>query len=541
MSTLDLDKPKNEIDHILSYEKGTKAREKLLREIKTIKENAPFEIPVIINGKEVKTDTFKEVKIPHQKNRILARAHLAGEKEIKKAIESALQAKKQWSHKSWERRVVLFKKAATLLAERKRIHNIAAIMLNQSKNPYEAEIDLAELVDFWNFNAYYMQQIVNMQPNQAQGEINKLDWRPLEGFIVAITPFNFYSIGGNLPTAPSIAGNVSIWKPSRSVLYSNYQIMKVLLEAGLPNGVINFVPFSSKHADILFDHPEFSGLHFTGSYSTLSFLWKKINKNVDQYKNFPRIVGEAGGKNFYFIHESADLQNVVYNLIRGAFGYQGQKCSAASRVYVPQSLWNDLKKNLVQEAAQISYGPTEDLSNYMGAVIDQAAFEKIVEYIEFAKSHPKNYDIIYGGEYDSSNGWFIEPTIIHTSKPQGKLMTEEIFGPVVTIYVYPDDQYEETLKLCASTSPYALTGSIFAKERDPIEKAERILRFSAGNFYINYKPTAAIVGRQPFGGARASGTNDKAGSMLNLLRWLNPRSIREDTLSPKDWKRPFMS
>ncbi|NIQ04690.1 MAG: L-glutamate gamma-semialdehyde dehydrogenase [Candidatus Korarchaeota archaeon] len=533
------EKPENEIDHILSYAKGTEERKGLLKEIEKIKKAAPIEIPLILNGEEVKTGDIENVRSPHHKDLILAKAHLAGEAEIKEGIESALAAHKQWSQLDWDKRVVIFKKAADMLAGPHRIHNIAAIMLNQSKNPYEAEIDLAELVDFWRFNSYYMAKIANTHPDQAPGELNRFDWRPLEGFILAIPPFNFYSIAGNLPTAPAIAGNVSIWKPSRSVIFSNYQIMKILLKAGLPKGVINFLPFSSKHADILLEHPEFAGLHFTGSYETLTLLWKTINQNVTQYENFPRIVGESGGKNFFFIHESAEIETVVNNLIRGSFGYQGQKCSASSRAYVPDSMWDDLKQRLLREVTKISFGPTEALSNYMGALIDESAFEKVVSYIDYAKKHSETYNFVYGGENDSSEGWFVEPTIIRASDPKSKLMKEEIFGPVVVMYVYPGEEYVDTLKLCESTSPYGLTGSIFAKDREAIDTAERILRFSAGNFYINYKPTAAIVNRQPFGGARASGTNDKAGSWLNLLRWLNLRSIREDTLFPEGWKRKF--
>ncbi len=534
-----IEKPKNDVDTIPTYSSGSAERERLLDEIERMK-NTTLEIPLIIGGKEVKTDDIFEVRCPHNRELVLARAHLAGEEELKEAIDAALAAHEEWANMDWYHRTAIFKKAADMLSGPYRTRNIAAIMLNQSKNPYEAEIDLAELVDFWNFNSYYTKMIYENQPNQYPGEMNRLDWRPLEGFILAIPPFNFYSIGGNLPTAPAIVGNVALWKPSRAVLLSNYEIMRVLLEAGLPGGVINFVPFSSKYGDIVLKHPDFAGLHFTGSYETLVTLWNKIGANLENYRNFPRIVGETGGKDFIFVHNSADPRGVAINILRGGFGYQGQKCSAVSRVYVPEGMWGEIKSVLLEELPKVRYGPTEDLNNYMGAIIDKSAYEKIVSYIDHAKAHPEEYEFIYGGNYDSSKGWFVEPTVIRTNNPKSKLMSEEIFGPVVTVYLYPDDKFEETLRLCDSTSPYALTGSIFATDRYAITTAERILRYSAGNFYINDKPTGAIVGRQPFGGSRASGTNDKAGSFLNLLRWLNPRTIKETTILPSDWRRPFM-
>jgi 1-pyrroline-5-carboxylate dehydrogenase len=534
-----ISKPNNDVNSILNYSSGTEERNKLLEEIEKIKKK-PVEIPLIINGKEVKTDEIYEVKCPHHKDLLLARAHLAREDELKEAIETALTAHEEWSNKEWYQRIAVFKRAADLLAGPHRIKNIAAIMMNQSKNPYEAEIDLAELVDFWRFNVYYAKMIYEMQPDQYPGEINRFDWRPLEGFILAIPPFNFYSIAGNLPTAPAIVGNVALWKPSRSVIFSNFEIMKILIEAGLPPGVINFVPFSSKYADIVLKHPQLAGIHFTGSYETLVKLWKVVTENLENYRNIPRIVGETGGKDFIFMHNSADTRGTVINIIRGAFGYQGQKCSAASRAYIPENKWKEVRRMLVEELQKLKYGPVEDLSNFMGAVIDKSAFEKIVNYIEYAKKNSGEYELVYGGKYDSSKGWFIQPTIFRAKKPKSKLMSEEIFGPVITIYVYPDNKYEETLKLCDSTSPYGLTGAVFATDRHAISKAEEILRYSAGNFYINDKPTGAIVGRQPFGGARKSGTNDKAGSWLNLLRWLSPRTIKETTILPKDWKRAFM-
>ena len=534
-----IEKPKNEMDNILSYSTGTKERELLMRELEKIKERTE-EIPLIIGGREVKTDDMMEVKAPHDHSIVLARAHMAGESELLDAVEKAMDAWERWANMEWYHRAAVFMKAADMLAGPRRIRNIATIMMNMSKTPFEAEIDLAELVDFWRFNAYYMKYIYEQQPDQAPGEKNRIDWRPLEGFILAIPPFNFYSIGGNLPTAPAIVGNVVLWKPSRWVIFCNYEIMRVLIDAGLPAGVINFVPFSSKYSDVLLSHPMFAGLHFTGSYETLTLLWRKIGENVTKYRNFPRIVGETGGKDFIFVHSSADVDEVVANIIRGGFEYQGQKCSAVSRVYVPRCMWDKIRDALLRELPKVKYGPVDDLSNFMGAVISEEAFNKIVSYIEYAKEHSDEYEFVYGGEYDSSKGWFIGPTVIRALNPKGKLMSEEIFGPVVTVYVYDDDKYEETLKLCDETSPYGLTGSIFAKDREAIVKAEQMLRYAAGNFYINDKPTGAIVARQPFGGARNSGTNDKAGSWLNLLRWLSPRTIKETTVPPKRWERGYM-
>jgi 1-pyrroline-5-carboxylate dehydrogenase len=407
-------------------------------------------------------------------------------------------------------------------------------MMNQSKNTHEAEIDLAELVDFWDFNAYFTKQIYEGQPSQYSGEFNRLDWRPLEGFILAVPPFNFYSIGGNLPTAPAMVGNTVLWKPARSVTFANYEIMKVLLQAGLPKGVINFVPFSSKHADVVLSHPLFAGLHFTGSYETLTTIWKTIGNHLTNYRNFPRIVGETGGKDFIFMHHSANIEKTADRIIHGAFGYQGQKCSAASRAYIPQSKWDQVRSRIVTKTNTLTQGPVDTFDNFLGAVIDKEAFTKIISYINEAKQSD-DYTILTGGGYDDSKGWFIEPTIVQTSNPNGKLMTEEIFGPVITIYVYADNQFKETLKLCDTSTQYGLTGSIMAQDRYAIITAERTLRYTAGNFYINDKPTGAVVARQPFGGARSSGTNDKAGSYLNLLRWLSPRNIKETHVLPTDW------
>ncbi|MEF8848950.1 MAG: L-glutamate gamma-semialdehyde dehydrogenase [Candidatus Thermoplasmatota archaeon] len=529
-----IEKPENDMDKILTYEKGSSNREKLEKEIEKIKDE-PIEIPLIINGEEIRTDDTIEIRSPHDKDIVLAKAHLAGKKELKKAIDAAMKAHQEWSKINWYHRIAIFKNAASLLQGPKRFRNIAAIMMNQSKNTYEAEIDLAELVDFWNFNSYFTKQIYEGQPNQHPGETNRLDWRPLEGFILAVPPFNFYSIGGNLPTAPAMVGNTVLWKPARVVSFANYEIMKVLQQAGIPDGVINFVPFSSKNADVVLKNPDFAGLHFTGSYKTLTTIWKTVGNNITKYKNFPRIVGETGGKDFIFMHHTADVDKTVDRIIHGAFGYQGQKCSAASRAYIPKSQWEQMKKMLIEKTEKLTQGSVEDFDNFLGAVIDEDAYKKITSYIDHAKKS-EEYEILVGGEYDDQKGWFVKPTIVLTDNPEGKLITEEIFGPVVTVYVYADEDYEETLELCDKSTPYGLTGSIMAQDRYAIKTAESKLRYTAGNFYINDKPTGAVVARQPFGGARHSGTNDKAGFYLNLLRWLSPRNIKETQVLPTDWE-----
>ncbi len=533
-----VEKPKNEMENVVDYTPGSIEREELIDELDTIKDEV-IEIPLIIDGKQIKTGDIKEVYCPHDHDKILGKVHMAGEDEINMAIDAALNSHQCWYELNWYHRAAVFRKAADLLAGPRRARNIAAIMMNQSKNPYEAEIDLAEMVDFWRLNSYYMNFIYKQQPDQIEGEMNRLDWRPLEGFVLAISPFNFYSIAGNLPSAPAIVGNTVVWKPSTNVSFSNFEIMKILMEAGLEEGVINFVPFSSEISDQITKHPDLAGLNFTGSYKTLIYLWRVINSNIENYRNLPRIVGEAGGKDFIFIHRSADIRNAALNIIRGSFGYQGQKCSASSRVYCPESMWDKLKNILEEEISNIPCGPVDDLQSYMGAVIDENAFEKIIGYIKFAEKS-EDHSIILGGKFDPSEGWFIEPTVVKTDDPQSKLMREEIFGPVVSIYTYKDDEFEETLRLCDQTSPYALTGSVFSKDSHAIHLAEKMLKYSAGNLYINDKPTGAVVGRQPFGGTRHSGTNDKAGYWTNLLRWLNPRSIKETILPAEDWRRKFM-
>lgn len=534
-----LEKPRNEMDRIFSYAPGTPERGQLLQQLDVLTCHTE-EVPLIIGGRAVQTGELFEVRCPHDHQRVLARAHLAREQELRWAIEAALSAQEAWAALDGYQRAAIFHRAADLLAGPRRIEHIAAIMVNQSKTPFEAEIDLAEMVDFWRFNAYYVQFLYEQQPDQAPGELNRLDWRPLEGFILAVPPFNFYSIGGNLATAPASVGNVVLWRPSRTVLLANYRIMQVLQEAGLPEGVINFVPFPSRYTDVVLGHPAFAGLHFTGSYDTLVGLWQRIGEGLPGYKNFPRVVGETGGKDFIFVHPSADVEVVVTNAIRGAFEYQGQKCSAASRLYVPATLWEPIKAGLQEELPKLKVGPVEDLSVSMGALIGEEAFHKVVSFIEYAKQHSEAYQVLYGGKYDNAKGWFVTPTVVVAEGPHGKLMTEEIFGPVLTVYVYPDDAYLETLRLCDNSTPYGLTGSIVARDREAIAQAESMLRFAAGNFYINDKPTGAVVGRQPFGGARHSGTNDKAGFWLNVMRWLSPRAIKETLVPARNWRRPYL-
>lgn len=529
----------NEMDKPVSYAPGTPERKALLEAIEALKRRTE-EIPLVIAGETIQTDEIHEVRCPHDHRRVVARAHQATDGELQRAADAALNAWEEWSRLDGYQRAAVFYRAADLLAGPYRVEVIAAIMLNQSKTPYEAEIDLGELVDFWRHNAYYMQWLYEQQPKQVPGEFNRVDWRPLEGFVLAVPPFNFFAIGGNLPTAPAMVGNVVLWKPSRSVLLSNYRIMQVLQEAGLPPGVINFVPFSSRYGDGVIEHPEFAGLHFTGSYETLIHLWRKVGENLSRYRNFPRIVGETGGKDFIIVHPSfEEVEPLVANVIRAAYGYQGQKCSAASRLYAPRSLWGAIKERLLEELPRIKVGPTEDLETFMGAVIDEAAFEKIASYIDHAREHSDEYEIVYGGEYDDSQGWFVQPTVIEATNPRGKLMREEIFGPVLTVYVYPDDAYEQVLELC-DDSDFALTGAIFARDRHAVVRAEEALRYTAGNFYINDKPTGSIPGRQPFGGARHSGTNDKAGFWTNLVRWMSPRAIKETRVPAREWGFPYM-
>ncbi len=534
------ERPVNDVNTIRSYAPGTAEREELLDALAALRKG-PVEIPLVIGGRELRTADVVDVRAPDDHDVVLARASLAGEGELRRAIDDVLAARVAWAKKDEDERLAVFWRAAALLAGPRRTRHIAAIMLNHSKNPYEAEIDLAELVDFWTFNAYYARQIYAMQPFQYPGETNRFDWRPLEGFVLAIPPFNFYSIAGNLPSAPAMLGNVALWKPARSVLLSNYLIYQVLVEAGLPAGVVDFVPFPSKVANVALEHPELAGVHFTGSYATLVQIWRRLGENLERYRNFPRVVGETGGKDFVVMHPSADVRGTVVSLLRGAFEYQGQKCSACSRAYVPESRWPEVERMLKEEVPKLPMGRVDDLGNLLGAIIDEPAFANIERYLAYAREHPDEYAIVVGGETDRRRGWFVRPTVVRSHAPQGKLMSEEIFGPVLTVYVYPDARFEETLRLCDATSPYALTGAIFARDVGAVATASEALRWSAGNFYVNDKPTGAIVGRQPFGGARRSGTNDKAGSLLNLLRWLTPRNIKENAILPQEWRRPFLA
>ena len=500
-----------------------------------------IEIPMVIGGEDVKSGNLADCRCPHDHKHLLGQYHKGDEKYVHQAIEAALEARKQWAETPWEARAAIFLKAAELLAGPYRQLLNASTMLGQSKNVFQAEIDAAcEIVDFLRFNVYYMQQLYGQQVTSEGSIWNQLEYRPLEGFVFAVTPFNFTSIAANLPTAPALMGNVVVWKPASSSVYSAYYIMEWLKEAGMPAGVINMVPGpGSAIGDPAMNHPRLAGVHFTGSTATFQGMWKTVGGNIEKYKSYPRIVGETGGKNFLFVHSSADTKAVATAAIRGAFEYQGQKCSAASRMYVPESLWPSIKEFLLAMIKEIKMGDVTDFTNFMNAVIDKNSFRDITEYIDYAKN-ASDAEILHGGEYDDSKGYFIQPTIIQTKTPKFKTMEEEIFGPVLTVYVYPDNQYEQTLQLCDETSPYALTGAIFSQDRYAVIQASKILRNAAGNFYINDKPTGAVVGQQPFGGARASGTNDKAGSIFNLIRWVSTRTIKENFVPPKNFKYPFM-
>jgi len=525
---------------ILAYAPNSKEKAELKKALEELAKN-PVEIPLMIGSEAVKTGDVEEIRSPHNKSLVLGKYHKAGEKEIKKIIEVALEARKKWSEMEWYDRASIFLRSAELLATKYRYIMNAATMHGQSKTAFQAEIDSAcELIDFLRFNTYYMQEIYKEQPWSSKGIWNRVEYRPMEGFIFAVTPFNFTAIGGNLPTSPAMMGNVVLLKPASTAMLSSYYFMQVLKEAGLPDGVINMVPGrGSLIGNLVLPHPELAGIHFTGSTSTFQTMWKTVGENIAKYKTYPRIVGETGGKDFVFVHNSANIDALVVALVRGSFEYQGQKCSAASRAYIPKSIRETVKKKLIDMTITIKMGDVNDFRNFMGAVIDQSAFNSIKEYIEFAKNS-KEAEIIVGGKCDDSKGYFIEPTVIHTTNPHFKTMEEEIFGPVLTIYVYDDNKYEEALELCDKTSMYALTGSIFSDNREATNFAYKKLRNSAGNFYINDKPTGAVVGQQPFGGGRASGTNDKAGSKVNLLRWVSQRAIKETFVPPVDYKYPFM-
>lgn len=531
-------KPVNE--PIKSYAPGSPEKASLLAEIKALK-SQELDVPMHIGGAEVRTENKVRICPPHELSHTLGYYNKGDRGHVEQAIEAALAAKEQWADLSWEHRASIFLKAADLLSGPYRDKINAATMLAQSKNAFQAEIDAAcEFIDFLRFNTYYMQGIYDDQPESNPGMWNRLEYRPLEGFVFALTPFNFTSIAGNLPGSPALMGNTVVWKPANSQIYSANVIMEVFKEAGLPEGVINLVYIDGPTiGDVVMNHADFAGIHFTGSTGVFQNLWKTIGNNISKYKSYPRIVGETGGKDFIMVHHSADAKEVATAISRGAFEFQGQKCSAASRVYVPDNLWGDVKQYLIEDVSSFKMGNPEDFSNFMNAVIDEKAFDKISEYIDNAKSNDL-CEIITGGNHDKSKGYFIEPTTIVTQDPKYITMCEEIFGPVVTIYVYNENNFEETLELLDQTSPYALTGAIFAKDRYAIELATKKLNNAAGNFYINDKPTGAVVGQQPFGGARASGTNDKAGSALNLIRWVSPRTIKETFVSPTDYRYPFM-
>lgn len=530
--------PKNE--PVLSYAPGTKERESLQKELAAMK-GMEHDVKMHIGGKDVEAKELHRIAPPHEIAHTLGYFHRGGEKEIKKAIKAALEAKHDWENTSWESRAAIFLKAAELLAGPWRSKMNAATMLCQSKNAFQAEIDAAcEMADFFRFNAQYMTDIITRQPDSAPGMWNRMEYRPLEGFVFALTPFNFTSIAANLCAAPALMGNTVVWKPADTQILSARVIMDLFREAGLPDGVINLIYADGPTVgNQVFNHKDFAGLHFTGSTGVFQKLWQQIGNNISNYHSYPRIVGETGGKDFVFAHPSADPIEVAVALSRGSFEYQGQKCSAASRAYVPKSLWKAVKAKLQEDLATMKMGSPEDFGNFVNAVIDERAFDKITSYIAKAKES-KDVTVVAGGNFSKEVGYFIEPTVLKVEDPRYTTMCEELFGPVLTIYVYEDKKLDETLAIADSTSPYALTGAIFARDRYAIDKLAKALRHSAGNFYINDKPTGAVVGQQPFGGGRASGTNDKAGSELNLLRWVSPRTIKETYVPARDYRYPFL-
>lgn len=525
---------------IKNYAPGSPERKELqamLAELRSKKTN----IPMYIGGKEVESNVQVSLHPPHDHKHVLGHFHKSDKTHIEQAINAALAAKEQWANLSWEHRASIFLKAAELIAGPYRAKMNAATMLGQSKSVYQAEIDSAcEIIDFLRFNVQYMTEIYAEQPISSPGVWNRLEWRPLEGFIYALTPFNFTAIAGNLPSSCAMMGNVVVWKPSNTQVYSANVLMEVFKKAGVPDGVINLIyPSGPDAADVIFNHRDFAGIHFTGSTEVFQNIWQTIGNNIHKYRSYPRIVGETGGKDFIMAHKSAEPKSLAVAITRGAFEYQGQKCSAASRVYIPSNLWEEVKGYILADLKDMKMGPTEDFTNFINAVIDEKSFDKLAKYIDNAKKDA-NVEIIAGGNYDKSKGYFIEPTIIQTKDPKYVTMCEELFGPVLTVYVYDENKFEETLEIVDSTSPYALTGSILAQDRYAIELATKKLSNAAGNFYINDKCTGAVVGQQPFGGARGSGTNDKAGAKINLLRWVSPRTIKETFTPPTDYKYPFL-
>ncbi len=535
-----IDPPYPVNEPVLSYAPGSAEKIELKQALAELS-SGEIEIPVVIGGKRITTGNTGEVVMPHDHQHVMATYHKAGPDEVQQAIDCAVAAQSEWRAYRWEERAAIFLKAAELLATKYRARMNALAMLTGGKTAFQAEIDAAcELVDFLRFNVHYAREIYQKQPESSEGVWNYVQHRPLEGFVFAVTPFNFTAIAGNLPTAPALMGNTVVWKPASSLVYTPYLFMQILEEAGLPPGVINFVPGSGASVgDICLADPNLSGVHFTGSTRVFQQMWKDIGGNIERYKSYPRIVGETGGKDFVVAHASADVDVVVTALVRGSFEYQGQKCSAASRAYIPRSLWSGVEAGMEEALGRVRMGPPTDFRNFVGAVIDKAAFNSITAYIDYARDND-GAEVIFGGGYDDSVGYFIEPTVILATDPEFRTMVEEIFGPVLTIYVYEDEAFEEVLDLCDSSSMYALTGAIISRDRSAVSLAMARLENAAGNFYINDKPTGAVVGQQPFGGGRASGTNDKAGSAANLMRWVSTRTVKETFVPPTDFTYPFM-
>jgi 1-pyrroline-5-carboxylate dehydrogenase len=531
--------PRPENDPNLSYAPGTAARAELKSRL-TQMASETIDIPIIIGGKEIRTATTEKVVMPHKHGHVLGNFHKATDEHVRHAAEVAVQARKDWSSWSFEDRAAVFLRAAELLTTTWRSTVVAATMLGQSKTAFQAEIDAAsELVDFWRFNVAFAQELLSEQPDSTHAVWNQMEYRALEGFVYAVSPFNFTAIGGNLAGAPALMGNAVLWKPASTSMLSSYYVMRLLETAGLPPGVINFLPGDPVSiSNTILDHPDLAGIHFTGSTGVFNSMWQKVGQNLGKYRGYPRLVGETGGKDFIVVHPSADPQEVAVAAVRGAFEFQGQKCSAASRLYVPKSRWNDIRDRMVAMMKDIKVGDVRDFRNFMGAVIDKKSFDKICGYIEDAK---KNATVIQGGGCRGDEGYFIDPTLIETKDPSYRSMCEEIFGPVLSVYAYEDSKWSETLEIVDRTSPYALTGAVFARDRAAIIEASSALRNAAGNFYINDKPTGAVVGQQPFGGARASGTNDKAGSKMNLVRWVSARTVKETFAPSTDYKYPFMN
>lgn len=526
---------------VLSYAPGTPERTELKSTLQTL-QGERIDIPLIIGGREVRTGDTEETCMPHDHRHVLATWHRAGPEEVRQAVRAATEAQREWQSWRWEDRAAVFLRAAELLAGPWRQRLNAATMLGQSKTAHQAEIDAAcELIDFWRFNAHFAERIYAEQPLSSPGVWNRTDQRPLEGFVYAVTPFNFTSIAGNLPTAPAIMGNVAVWKPAATAIYSGYHLMKLLEAAGLPPGVINFVPGDPVMiSEALLASPDLAGIHFTGSTAVFRHIWTEVGNRIASYRAYPRLVGETGGKDFIVAHASADPEALAVGIVRGGYEFQGQKCSAASRVFVPEGLWPEVRERTLEMMEEIRVGDPADFRNFMGAVIDRKAWDKITGYIQHARSDSRA-QILFGGDADDAVGYFIDPTLVQVQDPSYQLLCEEVFGPVVALYVYREGDWDDTLRLVDRSTPYALTGAVFARDRTAIVEADRLLRHAAGNFYINDKPTGAVVGQQPFGGGRASGTNDKAGAMVNLLRWTSPRTIKETFTPPHHWRYPFMT